>query len=334
LNITARGLITLVNVTADQNGGYGADITNNFNGVTQGVYVIKGTFNNNTGSDGLRVASRGDITLINVTAQNNDNDGVDLSTTSSDTIVLCGGLFSGNNVGGGGADYNVRTSNTPRTRSSDITITNWSPTTGWTTITNGTGACNFLDTDADLIPDQWDTDDDGDGVADGIDLCPGTPGGETADANGCSPSQLDSDNDGVPDATDLCPTQGGIVDANGCPLDSDGDGVVDNNDLCPTQGGIVDANGCPLDSDGDGVVDNNDLCPSQGGIVDVNGCPLDSDGDGVVDNNDLCPAQGGIVDANGCPLDSDSDGVVDNNDLCPGTPGGEAVDADGCSSSR
>ena len=89
-------------------------------------------------------------------------------------------------------------------------------------------------------------DSDGDGVADAIDKCPGTPAGMKVDASGCP---LDSDGDGVPDALDKCPeTPAGMkVDASGCPLDSDGDGVPDALDKCPgtTAGTAVDASGCP-----------------------------------------------------------------------------------------
>jgi hypothetical protein len=63
-----------------------------------------------------------------------------------------------------------------------------------------------------------ETDSDGDGVSDALDLCPDTPAGETVDADGCSASQLDSDGDGVNDALDLCPDTpaGEAVDADGC----------------------------------------------------------------------------------------------------------------------
>lgn len=59
-------------------------------------------------------------------------------------------------------------------------------------------------------------DEDGDGVLDNVDKCPGTP-------RGCA------------------------VDKDGCPLDSDGDGVIDCRDKCPgTPAGVkVDKNGCP-----------------------------------------------------------------------------------------
>lgn len=62
----------------------------------------------------------------------------------------------------------------------------------------------------------------------------------------------DSDRDGIADGADQCPsTPGGVaVDAVGCPItgvvDSDGDGVVDGADACPgtTSGMIVDGTGC------------------------------------------------------------------------------------------
>ncbi len=119
-------------------------------------------------------------------------------------------------------------------------------------------------------------DSDGDGVADRVDKCPGTPKGVAVDANGCPP---DADGDGVPDYLDKCPdTPGGVtVDANGCPPDTDGDGVPDYLDKCPnTPSGVtVDVNGCPIDSDGDGVPDSLDKCPNtpRGVPVDASGCP-------------------------------------------------------------
>ena len=45
-------------------------------------------------------------------------------------------------------------------------------------------------------------DDDGDGVTNDIDKCPGTPAGAKVDATGC---ELDSDGDGVGDSRDQCP---------------------------------------------------------------------------------------------------------------------------------
>jgi OOP family OmpA-OmpF porin len=62
-------------------------------------------------------------------------------------------------------------------------------------------------------------------------------------------NRLDQDGDGVYDDQDRCPgtPQGVAVDARGCPLDTDGDGVYDYQDDCPgtPQGVSVDARGCP-----------------------------------------------------------------------------------------
>jgi outer membrane beta-barrel protein len=148
-------------------------------------------------------------------------------------------------------------------------------------------------------------DEDGDGVADKYDACPGTPRGVEVDERGCP---WDSDADGVPDYLDKCPDTpaGARVDADGCPIDSDGDGVFDGIDQCPNTpaGATVDARGCPTDSDGDGVYDGIDQCPNtpRGATVDSRGCPLDGDGDGVPDGIDQCPntPAGLEVDENGC----------------------------------
>ncbi len=126
---------------------------------------------------------------------------------------------------------------------------------------------------------KW-SDSDGDGVADSMDRCPGTPAGAPVDAYGC---ELDSDGDGVKDSMDECPdTPSGVrVDSKGCPVDSDGDGVTDDKDECPNTpaGATVDERGCELDSDGDGVVDRLDECPGTpaGTPVDSKGCPIEGD---------------------------------------------------------
>ena len=89
-------------------------------------------------------------------------------------------------------------------------------------------------------------DEDGDGVPDDQDKCPGTPPGTKVTIDGCP---IDADGDGVPDIEDKCPNtkKGVFVDENGCPVDTDGDGVPDYKDKCAgTPEGIkVDENGCP-----------------------------------------------------------------------------------------
>ncbi len=59
-------------------------------------------------------------------------------------------------------------------------------------------------------------DGDGDGVANGADLCPRTPPGAEVDRVGCA---LDNDRDGVPDGIDRClaSPDGEPVDVSGCP---------------------------------------------------------------------------------------------------------------------
>lgn len=62
-------------------------------------------------------------------------------------------------------------------------------------------------------------DEDGDGVADSVDHCLGTPAGATVDSYGCE-RVMDGDGDGVPDDIDQCPdtARGAKVDAQGCYL--------------------------------------------------------------------------------------------------------------------
>lgn len=69
----------------------------------------------------------------------------------------------------------------------------------------------------DAIPRPTPTDRDGDGVADSVDSCAGTPSGVTVDARGCPP---DSDTDGITDYRDKCPDSklGVKVDRNGCAI--------------------------------------------------------------------------------------------------------------------
>ena len=79
---------------------------------------------------------------------------------------------------------------------------------------------NFTPT---IIELKIESDTDGDGITNSIDLCPDTPSGEAVDEDGCSSSQKDSDGDGVNDNNDQCPnTQPGeTVDSFGCVDDWD-----------------------------------------------------------------------------------------------------------------
>ena len=125
-------------------------------------------------------------------------------------------------------------------------------------------------------------DEDGDGVYNINDLCPGTKEGLEVDADGCALNQKDSDNDGVFDDLDQCPntpedelnnikgTAGyglifeTIVDAKGCGAsqrDSDGDGILDILDNC-----IDIANSNQADTDGDGI---GDVCDTNNPLPEI-----------------------------------------------------------------
>ena len=167
-------------------------------------------------------------------------------------------------------------------------------------------------------------DDDGDGVDDKYDKCPGTPKGIKVDDNGCP---YDIDKDGVVDFQDECPEIPGVVALKGCP-DKDADGVADRDDRCPDDKGIAALQGCP-DSDADGVADGDDQCPNTPAEakVDTKGCPLDGDKDGIADYLDRCPDKSGTAVLKGCP-DTDGDGVADLDDRCPTVKG--VVANNGC----
>jgi serine protease AprX len=200
--------------------------------------------------------SSGDVSVDYATSDGTATDGEDYQATSG-TVNLLDGEVSG---------------------SFTLTILDDSLVEGdeafSVALTNAVGATLGSPADAQVtILDEDVLDSDGDGVADALDLCPGTPAGEPVDAYGCAASQLDADGDGVIDALDQCPSTpaGEAVDTDGCSasqLDSDGDGISDALDQCPDTpaGDTVDTVGCtvvsgPEDADGDGFtseVDCND----------------------------------------------------------------------------
>ncbi len=96
-----------------------------------------------------------------------------------------------------------------------------------------------------VLPDPVLTDTDGDGIADQLDKCPGTPAGVAVDAHGCP---MDTDGDGVPDDRDkqlITPTECQPVDADGvgkCPCNCK-EGVVGSCSTTISAGSIMFSSG-------------------------------------------------------------------------------------------
>ncbi len=187
---------------------------------------------------------------------------------------------------------------------------------------------------AEFNPFDNTFDDDGDGVANYLDMFPEDPN-----------EYLDFDGDGVGDNADD---------------DDDGDGTNDEDDMCPNTDmssyvsyiSILHNDGC-ADIDGDRYnstvdcddynafytidSDGDDYCDEQDDFPHDESEWSDADGDGVGDNSDAFPNDPHAT------YDSDNDGVRDpvefdyddggiavSGDLCPNTPDGVDVDEFGC----
>jgi hypothetical protein len=91
------------------------------------------------------------------------------------------------------------------------------------------------------------------GVGVGIDPRFGAPAWRGAIAIELFDHHADRDKDGIPNGRDACPDTPGIrtknPQTNGCPPDRDGDGIPDQDDACPDQPGPgttdLRTNGCP-----------------------------------------------------------------------------------------
>jgi cytochrome c peroxidase len=166
-------------------------------------------------------------------------------------------------------------------------------------------AVSSIDNDGDLLLNQFDDDDDNDGVADADDLFP-LDAGEFADndADGIGDNRdLDDDNDGISDEDENA----------GDPLtDSDNDGIFNRFDL---------------DSDNDGL---SDVLEATGADAGLNGLRdsntlvtvADSDADGLTDEKDiesLNAANDGsgpfdITQSDFAGFDTNADGRIDQLD--------------------
>jgi len=90
LDVRSRGVITLNNITANNNVGNGAYLDNSYNTPSAPMNVILtgyGTFHNNNG-DGLLVRSYGKISLTDINANNNANLGAYLNNAGEGTVAF------------------------------------------------------------------------------------------------------------------------------------------------------------------------------------------------------------------------------------------------------
>jgi len=149
------------------------------------------------------------------------------------------------------------------------------------------------DFDGDGIPNESDSDDDNDGIADAYDAFPlDASEGVDTDGDGIGDNRdRDDDNDSILDTDDKFP-----LDANES-LDLDLDGV---------------GNSIDLDDDGDGTIDLEDPQPSNPNITGNE----DSDGDGFRDLEDAFPYNAQEhSDADGDGIGDEEDTDDDNNGI-------------------
>ncbi|MFN3200918.1 MAG: lectin-like protein [Bradymonadia bacterium] len=152
------------------------------------------------------------------------------------------------------------------------------------------GECNSDPLDAESLP----ADEDEDGVCDPIDNCPGDANPEQTNTDGDEAGDLcddDDDGDGVADALEVA-CESDPLDAASLPVDGDEDGQCDVLDNCPG-----DANPAQTDGDEDGVGDACDNCLEDANPDQLNSdddaegdaCDNNDDNDDFVDADDNCP---------------------------------------------
>lgn len=193
------------------------------------------------------------------------------------------------------------------------------------------------DEDGDGVPDDEDqcpgaddnVDTDHDGAPDCLDGCVSDPDKDAPGQCGCGVPDLDTDGDGFADCIDGCPEVAGEHDD----VDSDKDGIGDACDNCP---GVF--NPTQSDGDHDGVGDFCDGCPTDPNKTEpgVAGCGRSEDEGPYVGGppTDLCPDDSDKTAPGACgcgvpDVDADGDGVADCIDNCPETANADQTDSDG-----
>jgi hypothetical protein len=156
------------------------------------------------------------------------------------------------------------------------------------------------DADADGICDAGDADNDGDGVADGIDCAPLDRNAQvTVELAGggvaCVADDNDDDNDGLADSLEV--TYG----TDPRDADSDDDGLEDGAEIARG------TNPLNPDSDGDGLSDGAEIA------VGTDPNDPDTDDDGLNDGDEFAAGTDPLA------ADSDGDGLTDGDEIARGT---------------
>ena len=191
----------------------------------------------------------------------------------------------------------------------------------------------WLDTDGDNIGNNTDTDDDGDGYSDSVEL------DEGSDPLDYSSIPTDFDGDLIPNSTDIDDDNDGVNDdEDAFPLnalewlDSDGDGTGNNTDMDDDNDGYSDT---VESNEGTDPLDTNDTPFDTDGDFIPNSTDVDDDNDGVNDGSDAFPLNAsewldtdGDLIGNNADADDDGDGVNDDSDAFP-LDASEWLDTDG-----
>ena len=105
VQVDSLGTITMSNVIASENSGYGAYLNNKYGSATGGVTLQGMNAFLENGNTGLRILSYGTVNATRVTADGNSSGGMYLDTTGN-AALTCGTFvnngFSGLQVVGGG----------------------------------------------------------------------------------------------------------------------------------------------------------------------------------------------------------------------------------------
>ncbi|HYF37149.1 MAG TPA: hypothetical protein VD994_17750, partial [Prosthecobacter sp.] len=297
--------------------------------ISQGKLAVEHcTFFNNTctksnadGSAGLYVEAKGSLRLLKSIVWNpRQASGVhQVYSVTPGNLSVSDCIILGAEHGAGGTDPGLTLTGCIRAGSAAIDAAG-TPGASLVTIDRhgetrdaspDIGADEFIDTDSDDLPDQWEqlyygsltnsatADTDSDGLT-SIDEFLG----------GLNPTLADTDGDGLSDLREALAVASYVYTGSSDLADDDNDG------LSNAQEALAGTNSTVADSNGDGIRDGASWA------LGINPMSPDSDGDGIT-NADEALNGTGILTA-----DSDGDGVNDNLDAFPLDPSATALPID------